>query len=243
MKPQNTILDELKDIAPTLIEIGIDMPYAVQNGYFDQLAETILEKATIGLVNKSTLGSYQVPDQYFSGLASKIMQRVKESATDEISMFTENESIAPILNTIQKEMPYAVPEKYFEHFSVTIPNEKAKLIPMKKMRNWMTYAAAAVFVGIMVTGSFLFSDKKQSKDFEQYQNMNVAAALDQVSDAELNNYIDDNRVNSIDDLSENERASLDNIDGKIESTSTENLSQYLDENGFLEIKPENSNDK
>jgi len=243
LKPQNTILDELKDIAPTLMEIGIDMPYTVQNGYFEQLAETILEKATIGMVSKSTLGSFQVPDQYFSGLASKIMQRVKESESDEISLFTENESIAPLLNTIQKEMPYAVPEKYFEQLSVKIPYGNAKVIPMKKLRNWMTYAAAAVFVGIMVTGSFLFSDKKQSQDFEQYQNMDVAAALDQVSDSELNSYIDESRVNSIDDFSENERASLGNIDGKIESTSTENLSQYLDENGFLEIKPENSNEK
>jgi hypothetical protein len=111
------------------------------------------------------------------------------------------------------------------------------------MRNWITYAAAAVFVGIMVTGSFLFSDKKQSQDFEQYQNMDVAAALDQVSDSELNRYIDDNHVISIDDLSESERASLDNVDGKIESLSTENLNQYLNENGFLEIKPENSIEK
>jgi hypothetical protein len=240
LKPQNTISDELKDFAPKLMEVGIDMPYAVQNGYFEQLAETILEKATIGLVSKSNLSSFQVPDQYFSVLASKILQRAKERANDEISIYTENESIAPILNSIQKEMPYAVPGKYFEQLSVKIPNEKAKVIPMKKMRNWMTYAAAAVFVGIMVTGSFLFSDKKQSQDFEKYQNMDVAAALDQVSDAELNSYIDDNHVISLDDLSESERASLNNVDGKIESMSTENLSQYLNENGFLEIKPENS---
>jgi len=243
LKPQNTILDELKDIAPALMEVGIDMPYAVQIGYFEQLSETILEKATIGQLSTSNFSPFQVPDQYFSGLASKILQRAKESAADEISMFTENESIAPILNTIQKEMPYAVPDKYFEQLSVKIPYEKAKVIPMKKMRNWITYAAAAVFVGIMVTGSFLFSDKKQSQDFEQYQNMDVAAALDQVSDSELNRYIDDNHVISIDDLSESERASLDNVDGKIESLSTENLNQYLNENGFLEIKPENSIEK
>jgi hypothetical protein len=243
LKPQHTILNEIKEIAPTLMEVSIDMPYTVPKGYFEQLSESVLEKAKFGLESHSIPKGYKVPEQYFSGLASKILQRVKDTETGDVSVFNENESIAPILNTISNKMPFSIPEQYFEHLSVQIPSEKAKVIPLKMMRNWMTYAAAAVFLGIMVTGSFLFSDKKQSQDFEKYQNMDVSAALDQVSDAELNSYIDENHASSVDDLTENERTNLDNLDDKIQSMSTENLSQFLNENGFLELKPENSIDK
>jgi hypothetical protein len=243
LKPQNTILEELKDIAPKLLETGVRMPYFVQDGYFDQLGDTILEKATIGLLPNSLNNSYQVPDTYFSGLASKILERVKEINVEETSLYDENESIAPILNTLPKAMPYIVPANYFEQLTIQIPVERAKVVPMKKMRNWMTYAAAAVFVGIMVTGSFLFSDKQQAQDFEKFQNMDVAAALDQVSDSELNSYIDENHANSVDDLTDIERVNLDNVDDKIQSMSTENLSDYLNENGFLEMKSESQNKK
>ncbi len=236
MKPQNTILEELKEIAPTLVETGVSMPYFVQDGYFEQLADSILEKASVEFLPNSLNSSYQVPDTYFSGLAYKILLRVKEMSVEEASLYDENESIAPILNTLPKAMPYIVPANYFEQLTFQTPVEKAKVVPMKKMRNWMTYAAAAVFVGIMVTGSFLFSDKQQAQDFEKFQNMDVAAALDQVSDSELNSYINENHANSVDELTDIERANLDNVDDKIQSMSTENLSEYLNENGFLELK-------
>jgi hypothetical protein len=236
LKPQNTILEELKDIAPTLLETGVRMPYFVQEGYFEQLADNILEKATVGLISNTVNIGYQVPEDYFSGLASKILLRVNEIDSENTSLYDENELIAPILNTFSKNMPYSVPANYFEHFTIQIPVEKAKVVPMKKMRNWMTYAAAAVFVGIMVTGSFLFSDKQQEKDFEKFQNMDVAAALDQVSDSELNSYIDENHANSVDDVTEVDRVNLDNVDDKIQSMSTENLNEYLNENGLLELK-------
>ncbi len=244
MKPQNTILEELNEIAPTLIKVGKAMPYAIHQGYFEQLAESILEKATFDLMPSSENKGYQVPNQYFSGLANKILQRVKGADTEELgALMLENESIAPILNSISKEMPFALPEYYFEQFDIQIPVEKTKVVQLKKMRTWVTYAAAAVFVGIMVTGSFLFSDKKQEQDFEKYQNMDVSGALDKVSDSELNSYIDENHTVSLDELNENDRANFDNFDDKIQSMSSENISQYLNENVFLENKLENAGEK
>ncbi len=244
MKPQHIILEELKEIAPNLVEVGVHMPYAVPKGYFEELAATIVEKASIVAIdNNNSANIFRVPDQYFNGLANKILQRVKEIEEEGILLNAENETIAPVLNTIPKRMPYAVPNEYFEQFSVRIPSEKAKVIPMKKMRNWMTYAAAAVFVGIMVTGSFLFSDKKQSQEFEKYQNLDVASALDQVSDLELNSYIDENHPAAVYDIIENDQENLGNVEDKIQSMSTDNLNQYLNENGFLDIKSGGINEK
>ncbi len=244
MKTQNTILEELNEIAPTLIKVGKSMPFTIQRGYFEQLAESILEKTTLELIPSSENKVFQVPDQYFSGLANKILQKVKESNPDELgALILENESIAPILNRINKEMPFALPDYYFDQLAIQIPVEKTKVIQLKKMSTWVTYAAVAVFAGIMVTGSFLFSDKKQEQDFEKYQNMDVSGALDKVSDSELNSYIDENHTVSLDELSENDRANFDNFDDKIQSMSSENISQYLNENGFLENKLENAGEK
>jgi hypothetical protein len=243
LEPKNTILEELKDIAPYLVEVGIKTPYSVPKGYFEQLPEVILDKASIGLIPNSATKGFQVPDQYFNGFASKILQRVKEGNSEDGDLFEENESVAPILNTINKGMLFAVPNNYFEQLYIKIPVEKAKVVPMKKMRNWMSYAAAAVFLGIMVTGSFLFSDKKQEQNFEKYQNMDVSSALDKVSDTELNSYIDENHLGNGGNLNENDRTNLDNLEDNIQYISSENLNQYLNENGFLEVNPENSVDK
>lgn len=243
MKPQNTILEELKEIAPNFEVVDLVMPYSLPKGYFEQLADTILERKDIALEIGNQTNHFQIPDQYFNGLADKILLRVKEMEDEEFLLNSENAEIAPILNTIPKVMPFAVPHQYFEKFSVIIPSEKATVIPMKKMRNWMTYAAAAVFVGIMVTGSFLFSDKKTSQDFEKYQNLDVASALDQVSDSDLNAYIDENHATVIYDVLDTEPVNLDNVEDKIQSMSTDNLNQYLNENGFLELKSGGLNEK
>ena len=104
----------------------------------------------------------------------------------------------------------------------------------------MNYAAAAVFAGALITGSFLYSDKKQEQEFEKYQKMDISSALDKVSDAELNSYIEENHFQSSDELTENDSAILGNVDEKIQTISTESLHQYLNENGYLETAPENS---
>lgn len=194
MKPQNTILEELREIAPGLIEIGDQMPYHVAEGYFEDLPETVLEKAHIGLLYNMEKQGFQVPNQYFSGLADQILIKAKAA---ELA-------------------------------------ERAKLIPLRKMRNWVTYAAAAMLTGIMVTGSFMFSDKKQGLDIEKYSKIDIPSTLDQVTEADLKAYLDSNPIVSTEDLSENESATLPNPKEKIRNLSNENLHHYLNENGYLE---------
>lgn len=194
MKPQNTILEELREIAPSLIEIGNQMPYHVAEGYFNEFPESILEKAHIGLLYNIGKQNFQVPEQYFKGLADEIL--IKAKASEQA--------------------------------------EKAKLIPLRKMRNWVTYAAAAMLTGIMVTGSFLFSDKKQEMDFEKYRSIDIPTSLDQVTEADLKEYLDSNPILNREDLAENELATLPNPKEKIQNLSNENLHHYLNENGYLE---------
>jgi hypothetical protein len=157
LEPQNTILDEIKEIAPSLMEVGNDMPFKMKEGYFESLSESILQKA----------------------------------------------KMAPIVR-------------------------------MKKMRNWMSYAAAAMLTAVMVIGSFMYSDKKQGTDFEKYRQLDIASALDQASEADLYDYLDNNPVVSTEDLVENEPTALPNATEKIQALSNENLHHYLNENKDLE---------
>lgn len=203
MKPQNTILEELREIAPGLIDIGNQMPYHVAEGYFEDFPETVLEKANIGLLYNIDKPNFQVPDHYFKGFADQIL--IKAKASDLV--------------------------------------ERAKVIPMRRMRNLVTYLAAAMLTGIMVTGSFMFSDKTQANDFEKYKSLDIPSTLDQVTEADLNAYLDSNPVVSTEDLAENEAVSLPNTHEKIQNLSNEKLHHYLNENGDLEpnavLDPEN----
>ncbi len=157
LEPQNTILEELKEIAPSLRQVGNDMPFKMQEGYFENLSENILQKAK------------------------------------------------------------------------TTP-----VVPMKKMRNWMSYAAAAMLTAVMVIGSFMYSDQKQGTDFEKYRQLDIASALDQATEADLYDYLDNNPEVSTEDLVENEPTAIPNAQEKIQALSNENLHHYLNENKYLE---------
>ncbi len=197
MEPQNTILEELREIAPSLIEIGNQMPYHAADGYFEGFPETVLEKANIGLLYNIDQPNFQIPNHYFNGLADQILLKAKAA-----------EAV-----------------------------EKAKVIPMRNMRNLVTYLAAAMLTGIMVTGSFMFSDKRQANDFEKYKSLDIPSTLDQVTEADLNAYLETNQVVSTEDLPENEGATLPKANEKIQNLSNENLHNYLNENVDLDPNP------
>ena len=69
----------------------------------------------------SALGSYspqniyEVPNGYFEGLPTQILNRVKALETADAK--EELEYLSPLLNTISKEMPYSVPAGFFQALS------------------------------------------------------------------------------------------------------------------------------
>ncbi|HEX6428027.1 MAG TPA: hypothetical protein VF008_10095, partial [Niastella sp.] len=80
-------------------------PYQVPQGYFEGLADNILQRVKGEEANTPVLpkadNPYQVPQGYFEGLADNILQRVKGE-----------ESNTPVLP--QAINPYQVPQGYFE---------------------------------------------------------------------------------------------------------------------------------
>ena len=67
------------------------------------------------LINISPQNIYEVPDGYFEGLASQILNRIK--ALEASNAKEELEILSPMLCGISKVMPLTVPSGYFENLS------------------------------------------------------------------------------------------------------------------------------
>jgi hypothetical protein len=84
-------------------------PYEVPQGYFEGLANNILQRVKAeeaGLspaLQQANNNPYEVPQGYFEGLANNILQRVK----------AEEVSLSPVLQQAGNN-PYTVPQGYFE---------------------------------------------------------------------------------------------------------------------------------
>lgn len=187
-----------------------------------------------GLASAPAALPYQVPQGYFEALEPLAL--VQEPS------FLEG-----------AQLPFQAPAGYFEslpqqlmqriRLEETAANidalpqaqeEPALVVPMKAMRKWLIYAAAAVLMGILVTGSFLFSDKPVEHMKEQYQLQDLGAALDAVPDAALEQYLEENQTIAIDDVLTSPIQKLPILSDHIQTISNEKLNDYLEDNSHLE---------
>ena len=187
-----------------------------------------------GLASASAALPYQVPQGYFEALEPLAL--VQEPG------FLEG-----------SDLPFQAPTGYFEYLPQQllqrirledtaatmdalpqVQKEPALVVPMKAMRKWVIYAAAAVLMGVLVTGSFLFSDKPVEQMKEQYQLQDLGAALDAVPDAALEQYLEENQTIAIDDVLTSPIQKLPVLSDHIQSISNEKLNDYLEDNSHLE---------
>ena len=216
MKNEESIVEELKAIAPVFATLRQLEVYTVPNGYFEHLAGEITAR-----INKESLFSqpqsniFKIPEKYFETLPDAILSKVKFQQSDVVS---ELDQIAPSLNAISRKDVYQVPSGYFENFSVDQAKRKtATIISFSSTRKWISYAAAAVIAGVLLTGGFLYEMQRTSLD--------VSKELNKVSDKELNSYVDNSGV----ELNE-ENNTLDKdiyIKQNLKVVSDEDLQQYL----------------
>jgi hypothetical protein len=178
-----------------------------------------------------------VPSGYFESFVANMLTLAKDSS---ISVEAELETIAPFLNSLSKKPVQALPEGYFKDFQVAQKQETA-IVQMPRLRKWINYTAAAIIAGILITAGFIFNNNNaKSFDFEYYSKMNIAAALNQVTDDELENYL-----NSTASLSVTEQLpipeEIENIyQGNFQQISDDELNEYLKEIGGSKINQKGS---
>lgn len=206
--------------------------YSVPAGYFENLPEIILDKLLLSNTSTSNKNHYFLPAGYFNSLADNILKKVSPKK-DEVKQ--ELEELSPLLNSISKANVFSVPSGYFNTLTpLTKNNSKpVKVISLSsKARKWVSYAAAACIAGLMFIGGYSYLQNKTVHHVmnakNQVANVDVKQAISQLSDAEMNNYL--NGDNS--DIYNNSNPSLDSLDIKsmLDNTSDEEMNNYLLDN-------------
>jgi hypothetical protein len=124
MDSKNEISVELGSISDLVSGISRRTPYEAPDGYFDQLAAQVLAR----LASKSS--TFQVPGGYFEGFAAQVLARIKTGSGKEFltqpgvpalvmaeGVEDELARISAVVSRIGREMPYRLPEGYFEEIS------------------------------------------------------------------------------------------------------------------------------
>ena len=70
-------IEELRDIAPTIVNLGNKNLYSVPADYFDSLADSIVNYIKLSEVRGINL--YSIPETYFDTLADSIIHKIKFS--------------------------------------------------------------------------------------------------------------------------------------------------------------------
>jgi hypothetical protein len=162
MTQNNNILQELIGLESTLANIAPQNIYGVPDGYFEGLANQVLNRIKAMEANNSSeelaflspmLNNisrqmpFCVPAGYFEGLENKLIQLIHENSDSfQQTAKEELEVLSPLLSGISKQMPYSVPLGYFENLSAdrqTNTRSETKVVSITH-RKWFRYAAAAM---------------------------------------------------------------------------------------------------
>jgi len=113
------ILNELREISPTLAAIEKVNVFSVPDGYFEYLSTDILLGIDVenGLLNLNANDpSAEVPAGYFENLAGSILGKIKAQDSEE----AEIDILPAELTGIQSNNVFEVPEGYFEALTGSI---------------------------------------------------------------------------------------------------------------------------
>jgi len=117
MQRSQEILNELEQLSMVIAGISRQMPYEAPEGYFSEfppkmltlLGQNALENAPSPDWGKGPAMS--VPEGYFEGFASRMMDKIRTQAPQPTHAADPD---SPLLTRIGKNMPYQVPEGYFD---------------------------------------------------------------------------------------------------------------------------------
>lgn len=156
MNQPDNILNELRELSPTLAEIPRINVFKVPEGYFETLPALLL----LQISDTDAIKNASVPEGYFDNLASNIMARIKSESISEVA--AETNGISELVAGIGNKNVFTVPAGYFENLSTNITTQlvqPAKVVRMNTRRAVVRYAAAAVVTGFLAVSAFFIFHK------------------------------------------------------------------------------------
>ncbi len=192
------------------------MPENYFTNFHQQILLSIHKNFTSQLPSNKN-NPYQIPENYFNSFADKVLALAKNNHNNTKNITEELSQIAPTLNIISKKQVYTIPANYFNDSNNVVSKIKNK--PSTKIiniRKWVVYAAAAILTGFTVVGVINF--------LQPTNNVNIKSAIANVSDDELNDFLNDNKSATYAAVNENEE-----IADLFQGTATDDIVFYLDE--------------
>jgi len=216
MTTRNTILNELRELGSTLNTGSTRNIYTVPAGYFEGLADQILNriKALEAVDAKEELAylspllssvskelPYSVPAGFFQNLKEDVLKKISEHADYQTSE-EEIESLSPLLSSLKNKNPYSIPAGYLENLETKPEKKETKVISITR-RRWYRLAVAAVIIGVVAIGGLLFIGRPVSTDNpEAWINKNVAKKVSEEKIDEFVTLVNDNNNEKVDDESD-----------------------------------------
>jgi hypothetical protein len=174
MTNRNTILNELADLGSDLKNHNPQNIYAVPAGYFERLADQILNRIKALevsdakdelkylsplLSNVSKEMPYKVPAGFFQDLSEDVLKKISEHEDYQTSE-EEIETLSPLLSSLKNKNPYSTPAGYFEKLETGVEKKETKVITITR-RKWYRLAVAAVIIGIVVISGLVIFRSNQ----------------------------------------------------------------------------------
>jgi len=167
-------LNELAELGSVLANSNPQNFYAVPAGYFEGLADQILNRIKAleandakeelsylspFLSNVSKETPYSVPAGFFQSLSEEVLKKISDHEDHQTSE-EEIETLSPLLSSLKNKNPYSTPAGYFEKLETGVEKKEAKVISITK-RRWYRLAVAAVVVGVVaISGLAIFKSKQ-----------------------------------------------------------------------------------
>jgi len=174
MTNRNTILNELAELGSVLSNYDPQNIYAVPAGYFEGLADQILNRIKaleandakeelsylspfLGNVSKEM--PYKIPAGFFQDLSEGVLKKISAHEDHQTSE-EEIETLSPLLSSLKNKNPYSTPAGYFEKLETRVEKKETKIISITRSR-WYRVAVAAVIIGIVaISGLAIFRSKQ-----------------------------------------------------------------------------------
>ncbi|MBS1604492.1 MAG: hypothetical protein JST42_17645 [Bacteroidetes bacterium] len=235
---------EITRLSPLLNGITRSVPYQVPDNYLEQLSPMLAPLA--GLRDKPL---YTVPENYFAGVADKVLARIKDQAVSTVNA-TSDKVADPSGMTANRTSDTAMPAiETANPASDTVntanpvkQDQPARIISLDRstgskngsrqasrfMPSWLKYSVAAAIAGIIITFGWL---RLSGPSGHPKQPVDPLAS---VSDQDLQTYAESNNDQATTE-SMNSTATLDINDSDVKSLLGDvpdgDLKQYMEEHG------------
>jgi hypothetical protein len=121
MATRKQIEDELNEISPGLAGWSVNIPYQVPADYFERLPLQVLALVkntpgeTAALSSLPRANVFEAPHGYFDNFPGLMVSRIRAMESD--SPGDELKELSPLLSGIGKNVPFTLPEGYFQDLS------------------------------------------------------------------------------------------------------------------------------